>query len=428
MGMTKTCRGPCGRELPLDGDHFHGNGRNEDGTPRYRAWCRTCRVQGKHSYDPPPLEAVPDGFDVRRVSTLVDPTGTIEKQWLESAQATETAPLIPPLPPGHIVKGVSTLLDGAGNIRAQWQKTSIELQEKAKREQWLLDAIMKMGEAWPSRGPTALEKPSDDDLMCVIPMGDPHFGMYAWAAETGDDYDLKLAEEYHCTAMDSLVASAPAAGRGLLIDLGDFFHMDNSSNQTLRGHHQLDVDTRWPKVIKSGVAAMVWLVKRMLQKFGTTDVWCVPGNHDPHSAFMMQLALSIYFKDEPRVRIADVAGLFYYLRFGENLIGSTHTHTIKDRASLGETMAADRKEDWGCTTHRYWYCGHVHHDSLIETKGGTIVETHRTLAGKDKFAAESGYRSGRDMKCDVFHLEQGRIQRNVIGIRQIMKQLKEKNR
>ncbi|MFO7866163.1 MAG: oxidoreductase, partial [Candidatus Aminicenantes bacterium] len=29
-----------------------------------------------------------------------------------------------------------------------------------------------------------------DDLMAVIPMGDPHFGMYAWVDECGDSFDL----------------------------------------------------------------------------------------------------------------------------------------------------------------------------------------------------------------------------------------------
>lgn len=420
MGPSKKCRA-CGEVKPIDAFKPY----NAHGQRGRRASCRVCynrKIHGK-----PPLPAVPEGFDVRGVSTQLDDAGKLEKQWLDSRPEAEKFETIQPsIPSGHRLKGVSTLVDEHGGVRAQWIKTTAEELERAERERAVMDAIGTLAEKWPARGPVTLTDTNvDDDLMCVIPMGDPHFGMYAWAAETGDDYDLELAEQYHCTAMDQLVESAPRAGRGLLIDLGDFFHMDNSTNQTLRGHHQLDVDTRWPKVIKSGVHATVWLIRRMLAKFGIVDVWAVPGNHDPHSAFMLQLALSLFFKDEPRVRVADVAGLYYYTRFGENLIGSTHTHTVKDRSTLGETMASDRKEDWGCTTHRYWYCGHVHHDSVLETRGGVLVETLRTLAGKDKFAAESGYRSGRDMKCDVLHRHDGRITRNIIGIRQIQRRIAE---
>jgi hypothetical protein len=47
----------------------------------------------------------------------------------------------------------------------------------------------------------------------------------------------------------------------------------------------------------------------------------------------------------------------------------------------------------------------------------------RTLAGKDKFAAENAYLSGRDMKLDVFDLDDGRVQRNTVGIRQIQRRI-----
>lgn len=440
----KKCAGPCGQVLPIS--DFP---ESRPGLPRTKCrecfnmarattvpcqtpgrycpgcQCRYCRRVDARKYDPPPLEAIPEGFEVANLSSEMDAAGNVAKQHIGARpERVQDAPLIDPMQDGHAWKRVSTLVDGNGKVIQQWQIATKEQEDRAKREKWLLDAIGGLAEKWPAREPIKLEERSDDRLMCTIPMGDPHFGQYSWAAETGDDYDLQLAEQYHCTAMDELVRSAPAASKGLLINLGDFFHMDNSTNQTLRGHHQLDVDTRWQKVINSGVHAVFRLVKRMLQKFGVVEAWMVPGNHDPHSAFMLQLALRLYFKDEPRVIVPEVAGLYYYTRFGENLIGATHTHTVRDRMSLGELMAYHRKEDWGVTSFRYYYGGHVHHDSAIETKSAVLVETLRTLAGKDKFAAENGYGSGRDMKCDVYDIEDGRVQRNVVGIRQIVRRLK----
>lgn len=433
--VLKRCA-KCGEDKPATPDFFHKQGSSAlTGKQYYRALCRVCRDQKKtgadswRKYKPPPLEALPEGFEVASIATEVDETGQPKKQFIGARPERSVDVAIIPTPPeGHVLKRLSTLTDGNGKAVLQWQITTAEQIERAKRELWLLDAIGSIAEKWPVREPVKLETERiDERLMCVIPMGDPHFGQYSWAAETGDDYDLQLAEAYHCTAMDSLVSSAPKAKRGLLINLGDFVHADNSSNQTLRGHHQLDVDTRWPKVIRSSVNSLIWLVQRMLRKFEQVDAWMVPGNHDPHSAVMLQLALQLFFKDEPRVKIDDTAGLFYYERFGENLIGATHTHTIKDRASLGEIMAMHRPQEWGATVHRFYYAGHVHHDSLLETRSGVIVETMRTLAGRDKFAAESAYGSGRDMKCDVFDIEDGRVQRNVIGIRQIMRRMQQRN-
>ena len=73
-------------------------------------------------------------------------------------------------------------------------------------------------------------------------------------------------------------------------------------------------------------------------------------------------------------------------------------------------MAADRPEDWGNTEFRHWMCGHIHHWTAKEHPG-VIVETFRTLAGKDAWHAGKGYRSRRDMNCIVFHAKYGEIQR-----------------
>jgi hypothetical protein len=78
-------------------------------------------------------------------------------------------------------------------------------------------------------------------------------------------------------------------------------------------------------------------------------------------------------------------------------------------------MAADRSKDWGETQHRYWYTGHVHHDTLKEFPGCT-VETFRTLAARDAWHHKSGYRAGRDMKCDIIHKDHGRVCRHIVGI------------
>ncbi len=74
-------------------------------------------------------------------------------------------------------------------------------------------------------------------------------------------------------------------------------------------------------------------------------------------------------------------------------------------------MACDRAEDWGQTKHRHWLCGHVHHSSVTEFPGVT-VETFRTLAAADAYAAGHGYRAGRDMRAIVFHREHGEVERH----------------
>ncbi len=133
-----------------------------------------------------------------------------------------------------------------------------------------------------------------------------------------------------------------------------------------------------------------------------------------------------FYEREPRVTIDISPAKFHWYRFGKVLIGSTHTDTVKKK-DLGGVMACDRAKDWGETLHRYFYTGHVHHDSAIELPG-VLVESFRTLAARDAWHGAAGYRSGQDMKVDILHREFGRICRHVVGIHQLTSNYQEGTR
>ena len=89
------------------------------------------------------------------------------------------------------------------------------------------------------------------------------------------------------------------------------------------------------------------------------------------------------------------------MHFGKVLIGSTHGDMAKP-ANLPLIMAADKQKEWGSSDFRYWYVGHVHHKDIKEHPG-CIVESCRTLAGRDAWHTAMGYRAGRDMQLIVHH-------------------------
>ena len=329
-----------------------------------------------------------------------------------------------PAPAGFHVKGVSTLyvtdeLTGEARISQQWVKTKSDGEH---RLEMLAAAIETLVE--PIRGlhsPTPAPIDLANDLLAVYPIGDPHFGMHAWAEECGDSFDLKIAERLLVGAVEHLVElarrGAPAAETALIILAGDTFHADNKDAKTARSGHALDVDTRWAKVLGVVVQCFVWMIKRALDVHAKVLVRVEIGNHDDQSAIMLAAALAAYFHAEPRVHVDQSPAKFWYFRFGRCLLGTTHGDTVKF-VKLGGIMATDVPEDWGATHHRHWYCGHVHHESVIEMPGCT-AETLRTLASRDAYAAGAGYRSGRDMRLDIWHRERGRINRHFVGVEEL---------
>ena len=119
--------------------------------------------------------------------------------------------------------------DRDGNITGQWIKTDRNQEAMtAAIAAW----IDKLSEDVKPLPPIKPPKKYEEDLLAVIPMGDPHFGMYAWAQEAGDDFDLNTADRLTRGAIDRLVRLSPAAKECLLINLGDFFHADDQRNAT----------------------------------------------------------------------------------------------------------------------------------------------------------------------------------------------------
>lgn len=312
------------------------------------------------------------------------------------------------VPEPYIVKGVSSYYNKDGQLAGQWVKTTLDM---SRAEEIVRTFVETLSEE--IRGLSPIQKPPkhlDSDLLTVYPMGDPHFGMYAWAQEAGDDFDLKQAESLTTQAIDRLVGSSPNSKTALLLNLGDFFHADNSYNATPGHGNPLDVDTRYALVLQVGFRALVHCIRRLLEKHAQVIVWMMPGNHDPHSSFALALCLSAYFENNPRVSVDMSPSLYKYMRFGKVLIGAHHGHGAKSE-QLPLLMAADRAEDWGVTKHRYWYCGHIHHLSRDKEYAGCVVETFRTLAPKDAWHAGQGYRAGRDMYAITHHVSHGEFMR-----------------
>jgi len=315
------------------------------------------------------------------------------------------------VPEGYKVRGVSTYYDEEGKVKGQWVKSTAD---DSRREEQLKDfaeslAQTVQGLAKPIKPP----EHKNDDLMVVIPVGDPHFGMYAWAEDAGGNFDLDLAEQLTCAAIDRLVLSGPDASAALLLNLGDMFHADNQKNTTQSGH-QLDVDGRWAKVQKVGLRAMIYCMTRLLEKYPKVIFRINKGNHDGHSSYALALMLSCYFHNEPRVDVDTSSAVAWYYQFGKVLLGSSHGDTLKGKDMMS-VMAADKPQAWGSSEHRYWYVGHVHHRDAKEYPGG-IVEYFRTLAARDAWHQGQGYRSGRDMCLIVHHKDHGEIERHRVDI------------
>lgn len=317
-----------------------------------------------------------------------------------------------PVSPAHVAE-TSTMYDADGTVRLQWVKAKLS---KTGELEALREAIEEVAAEYKGVAKPVKPPPRNDaDLLVAYPLGDPHIGMYAWREEAGEDFDCDIARSDLLAATSRLVEVAPPSERCVIVNLGDFFHSDNNQNRTARSGHALDVDTRWPRVLKVGCQIMIDLVGLALRKHAKVEVINAIGNHDDHSAVMLSAFMDAFFHNEPRVTVYSSSSKFHYVEHGKTLIGVTHGDTIR-LPHLGGIMATDQSDAWGRAEHRYWLTGHVHHSSKLELPGCT-VESFRTLAAKDAWAAGAGYRAGRDMYAIVYSKEFGEVERYRCDIR-----------
>jgi hypothetical protein len=343
--------------------------------------------------------------------------GRVVPKYAASVRALANAPGKPavpldPLPPRHRLRGVSTMVDAEGNTRVQWVKTAAEHED---REAVLRRLLTELPAEVPVRV-GCIEAPKaalDSDLVAVVCIGDAHVGAFAWARESGDDYDLEIAESLMATAIADLVERGPAAEVGLLVNLGDFFTADGVGGTTTAGTPQ-STDSRYPKVLEAGMRMLVDAVDAMLRKHARVIVDCQAGNHDAHTAVLLAIGLKAHFRNEPRVTIPVQPAKRHYHQFGKVLVGTTHGDGAKIDG-LPALMAAEAPDMWGTTRHRYFYLGHFHHCSRKDFPGCT-VETFRTLAGRDAWHAGAGYLSPRDMQRITIHVEYGEVSREVANV------------
>ena len=317
------------------------------------------------------------------------------------------------VPEGYHIKGVSTNYGADGEIKQQWVKSQVD---KEKQEELLRIVADTLCEDVKGRcqKPTKAPKISNTDLLAVYPMPEPHFGMFSWGKETGDDYDCTEAGNILLRTMQQLVDSAPPAQTSMISSLGDWFHTDTTSNTTAKAGNQLDVDSRWPRVVGLGVTVFKQMVAMALEKHAKVIIKGVGGNHDPHTNFLLALVLDAYYDGNKRVEVDLSPGAFKFHRFGKNLLGINHGDMAKI-ADLPLIMATDQHKDWGETEHRLWLTGHVHHLTRKEFTGCT-VESLRSVAARDSWHYQSGYRAGRDAKAIIFHKDNGEVQRITVAV------------
>jgi hypothetical protein len=303
-----------------------------------------------------------------------------------------------PSPDIMMAHGYSILHPRTDNTPMYWAKYKLDPRR--------MDALVQdFGEAFaadlPRLPPLPAPEKNDEDLCTLYGFWDFHNGMLAWGEESGEDWDLKIAETVMGAAMDEMMARSPDAALGIVMFGGDINHSDNIDQVTPASSHHLDADGRFGKVIKVLCRSLRRCIDRALDKHANVVVQYLEGNHDPVVSKLVSLLLSAVYEHNARVRVVDSESPYHAEEFGVNMLAFHHGHLKKvDQCPM--IFATRYPEMWGRTKYRVVHSGHLHH-KYIKEYAGMIVHQHQSLSAKDAYAARGGYDAMRGAEAITYH-------------------------
>lgn len=312
------------------------------------------------------------------------------------------------VPEGFSIKGASIYNNG------KWLKTEVDKQYQMEA---MSSAIASLCEGLPKAQRVKAPKRTLADLCTLYTFTDYHLGMFAWAEESGEDWDMKIAEKTLHSSLDQMAAGSPNSELAILNIQGDFLHWDGLEAVTPQNKHVLDADSRFDKLVELGINICILATERLLEQHKTVRVLICEGNHDLASSVWLRKCLKTVFSKNPRVEVDDTSFPYYAYLHGETMLGFHHGHKKKNK-QLPELFASEPRyrEMWGKASYCYIHTGHLHQaEQDMAEGGGAIVERHPTGAPRDAYAARGGWVSRRGMRAITYDKIKGEISRVTVA-------------
>lgn len=270
-------------------------------------------------------------------------------------------------------------------------------------------------------GPIAVAEPKAGrgrDVIPFINIGDAHLGMLAYEAQTNEHFNLEIAERELCAAISILIDEMGEHERIVINDLGDFTHYENEEAETEASRHRLDAAAFYGLMITTYSRVMRFIVEKALEKANILDVIVNQGNHSRKNDLWMAELLRVAFGHTGRVNILNNENVFIGYRMGNTLVMTHHSDKCKP-AKLAQVMTSDFRIDYGETEYHYIDIGHIHHGMVLKEHPDISVESFNTLAPKDKYAHDGGWRSRSSITAVFRSRTYGDIGRRVLPIREV---------
>lgn len=258
------------------------------------------------------------------------------------------------------------------------------------------------------RVPVVVKHKPHGGHMLEVNIPDPHFGKLAWAAETGSNYDTKIASDLFRKAVSVLLSrvSAYEFEEVLFVVGNDLLNSDDIEGQTTKGT-KVSTDGRYQKTFGVVRNIIIETIER-LRLIAKVKVVMIPGNHDALSVWHLGDSLECYFHKYKDVEIDNSPKSRKYYRFGSVMLMFTHGDKGK-RTDYPLLMATEQAEMFGQTKFREAHTGHRHMTKLDE-QHGVRIRVLPALCPADDWHFENGFTGNmRNAEAYIWNKDEGLV-------------------
>jgi hypothetical protein len=256
-------------------------------------------------------------------------------------------------------------------------------------------------------------EPEQRTCLLEIATFDLHLGSLSWGKESGENYDIEIAERrFKKSVQDLLKRVNLSQVERILFPIGnDLMNIDNKNNMTVNGT-VVDTDVRFIKMLKVARRIMIETIDE-LSMIAPVDVVVVPGNHDGTVSLVLGEILDAWYHNNEKVTINNSPRTRKYYEYG--IVGIQFTHGDNEaHHDLGLIFANEQKDLWARTSQRFAQLGHFHKNKKINYVSvdefqGFQVQILPTLSSATAWADKKGYSSLKQAKAFLFDRVDGLI-------------------
>jgi hypothetical protein len=246
----------------------------------------------------------------------------------------------------------------------------------------------------------------------VVGISDLHLGLLSTDHSTGNDYNVKIAEEMYLETIAKIKQEIKGKSFEKIIFMtgNDFLNADGLDNATNKGT-PMENDSVWFDIVDKAIELVIRGINEFLS-IAPVDVIYVPSNHDLESFYGIMRAVQMYYRNNPNVKVDYSPLPRKYYQYGKNLIG--FAHDIEVRKAL-DIFTVEAKDQWSNSEHMYWMLAHLHTGMIYEKRGYLEIYRLPCLSGWSRWSNNKGYmQTERKTQCFILDEEQGIV--NTINI------------